>query len=131
MAGGTRSLQALRDFFRDNPEVVGDMWALYGVDVTGPFRVALVLRLLERLAYEPFSLWRAKRLSDDARWFGWGLVNQQLADLVDRASITAKTAGKGATLKDSERSPRPGDEDQKRVVSTRDWKTVAALYGGA
>lgn len=106
------------------------MWALYRIDVTGPFRVGLVMRLLERLAFEPCSLWRAKRLSDDGRWFGWGLANQQLADLVDRGTMTAKTAGKGATLKDSERAPRPGDQAEKRVVSTRDWKAVAALYGG-
>lgn len=106
------------------------MWALYRIDVTSPFRVRLVMRLLERLAFEPCSLWRAKRLSDDGRWFGWGLANQQLADLVDRGTMTAKTAGKGAKLKDSERAPRPGDQAEKRVVSTRDWKAVAALYGG-
>lgn len=105
------------------------MWALYRIDVYGPFRVRLVASLLERLSHEPFSLWRAKHLGDDGRWFGWGLANQQLADLIDRATMTAKTAGKGAKLSAREFAPRPDGSSKKKVISTRDWGAVQAAYG--
>lgn len=109
--------------------MVADMWALYRIDVTQPFRVPLVRSLLERLQNEPYSMWRANSLGGP-EWFGWGIAEVQRADLIDRASMTAKTAGKQAKLKDDEKSPRPSGREEKRVVSTRDWKSVQALYGG-
>lgn len=105
------------------------MFALYGVDVFGPVRVSLLEGLLERLAYEPTSLWRAKQMGG-AEWFGWGAPEMQRADMVDRLSMVAKAQGKAGRLSPSERYPRPVQSERKRVVSTRDWSSVEAMFGG-
>lgn len=111
-------------FFNENPEAAGDMWALYGVDVYGPFRIRLVEALLERLNYEPNSLWRANQLGGP-EWFGWGTAERMMADLIDRASMSAKAGGK---IKPSEVYPRPDPASKTRVVSTKNWGSIEAMF---
>lgn len=106
------------------------MFALFGVDVWGPYRVSLVLALLSRLQHEPRSVMRARSLGGD-EWFGYGLMNAQLANLLDGQTLQTKVtsqATKPVRLKDSERAPRPQPKKTSRTISSRDASSVAAVF---
>ena len=67
---------------------------LYGVDVDEwVWRpdVRLLVGLIERLPYEPRSMYRARSLGDDA-WFGWTTEAALLAEMVDMQAFAAATA---------------------------------------
>jgi hypothetical protein len=86
--------------------------------------------LLERLSYEPWSLYRAKQLGGP-QWFGYSADSERLNALLDGQRLQTKAAsGRGrAYLKDSEMAPRPGTVKASRVVSSKDTAAMAALFG--
>lgn len=83
--------------------------------------------LLERLPYEPWSLCRAKELGSE-KWFGYSADSERLNTLIDGQSLQTKaTSQRKASLKESERAPRPSERADSAVVSTRDAKAAAAV----
>ena len=86
--------------------------------------------LLERLSYEPWSLYRAKQLGGP-QWFGYSADSERLNALIDGQRLQMKAAsGKGrAYLKDDEMAPRPGSVRESAVVSSKDTAAMAALFG--
>lgn len=106
------------------------MWALYRIDVYGDFRVLLVESLLERLAYEPWSTYRANQLGG-MQWFGYSADSERLNAVIDNQALQVKVAsGRGrAYLKDDERAPRPVVGADAAVVSSKDTAAMAALFG--
>jgi hypothetical protein len=107
---------------------------LYRFDVFGVFRSGdfrLVEILLARLSYEPKSLWRAKLLTelpDDGSevgdpdpvvaWFGWGRVEQMVADVYDQLSLnTDVTLKHGTKMRPKVYSPYPRPDVRRKAVS--------------
>ena len=73
---------------------------LYGVDVDEwVWRpdVRLLVGLIERLPYEPRSMYRARSLGDDA-WFGWTTEAALLAEMVDMQAFAAAAAAAAPSL---------------------------------
>lgn len=72
----------------------GDIFALYGIDPVEYLdthdNVDLIFILIERLAYEPMSLYRAEQLGDDS-FIGWSADSNRLADLLDAVHFAAVT----------------------------------------
>ena len=72
----------------------GDIFALYGIDPVEYLdtheNVDLIFILIERLAYEPMSIYRAKQLGDDD-FIGWSSDSNRLADLLDAVHFSAVT----------------------------------------
>ena len=72
----------------------GDIFALYGIDPVEYLdtheNVDLIYILIERLAYEPMSLYRANQLGDEA-FIGWSADSNRLADLLDAVHFAAVT----------------------------------------
>lgn len=77
---------------------------------------------MDRLAYEPRSLWRAKQLAQNppndsdidnpvAQWFGWGKTESLLADIFDGLALNTDVTAKYGSKKRPKLSnpyPRPG-----------------------
>ena len=104
------------------------MWALYRIDVFGPYRVELVDILVRRLGVEPCSLHRAKEHLGGPEWFGYGKTESLLSDLLDRTHLLTKAAAQNkARLKDSERVARPMVRQTPARISSRDVNAVTAL----
>lgn len=102
------------------------MWALYGIDVWGAYRVPLVEALVKRLAVEPRSWWRARQLGGD-QWYGWSITNQQVAAVQDHLLLNTKaTARQRVTIRPSEMAPRP--TPQARPIPTNDEAAVDAAF---
>lgn len=93
----------------------------------GPYRVALVSQLLERLPHEPWSMYRALELGGE-KWFGYSHDSERLSDVLDRLSLLIKsTAVNKASLRDSDMVERPSAGSGAMVVSSQDAEGVAAL----
>lgn len=85
-------------------------------------------QLLERLPYEPWSMYRAKGLGGE-KWFGYSHDSERLSEALDRLALLIKgTAVNKAVLKDSEMMPRPMKGNSGSVVSSTDTAGVAALF---
>lgn len=94
----------------------------------GPYRVALVSQLLERLPHEPWSMYRAAGLGGP-KWFGYSHDSERLSDVLDRLTLMIKaTAVNKATLRDSDMVERPSSGSGAMVVSSKDAESVAALF---
>ena len=94
----------------------------------GPYRVALVSQLLERLPHEPWSMYRAAGLGGP-KWFGYSHDSERLSDVLDRLALMIKaTAVNKATLRDSDMVERPSSGSGAMVVSSKDADGVAALF---
>lgn len=94
----------------------------------GPYRVALVSQLLERLPHEPWSMHRAIELGGE-KWFGYSHDSERLSDVLDRLSLLIKaTAVNKASLRDSDMAERPSTGSGSVVVSSQDAEGVAALF---
>ena len=76
----------LRELLEDNPEWESDLWALYHFDIQEVFKGRASLQkailLIERLAHDPNSHWRAKQLGGPEH-IGWSHETYLLADQVD------------------------------------------------
>ena len=95
---------------------------LYGVDVDEwVWRpdVRLLVGLIERLPYEPRSMYRARSLGDDT-WFGWTTEAALLAEMVDMQAFAAAAAAVNKKARHKRIVARPEVQKQTRVVSTRD-----------
>lgn len=95
---------------------------LYGVDVDEwVWRpdVRLLVGLIERLPYEPRSMYRARSLGDDA-WFGWTTEAALLAEMVDMQAFAAAAAAVNKKARHKRIVARPEVQKQTRVVTTRD-----------
>lgn len=91
--GGRRELRRLLE---ENPDWESDLLALYGFDIwdaiDGRVPVRRAITLLDRLTYEPRSIWRAKQLGgseleDYAPYIGWELTHTMMADLSDQIQL--------------------------------------------
>ena len=115
---------------REHPQVESDLWALYRIDVRERLelgRMDLVLLLIERLRYEPRSLFRASLLGGDD-WFGWGLPESLMASLVDGQGFQTQATAVHKKARFKAIVDRPEVAKKSRVVSTRD-DVGAALRG--
>ena len=95
---------------------------LYGVDVDEwVWRpdVRLLVGLIERLPYEPRSMYQARSLGDDA-WFGWTTEAALLAEMVDMQAFAAAAAAVNKKARHKRIVSRPEVQKQTRVVTTRD-----------
>ena len=88
--GGRRELRRL---LGENPDWESDLLVLYGFDIwdaiDGRVPVRRAFIYLDRLCYEPRSVWRAKQLGgpeleDYAPYIGWDSTHSMLADLSDQ-----------------------------------------------
>lgn len=103
------------------------MWALYRLDVSGPFDERLAETLVERLTSEPWSMYRAELLGGP-EWFGYGLQSELLMQVADELRLQTKvTAQRKGRLKPSETRPRPEPEKPATIVSSSDSEGVAAV----
>lgn len=96
---------------------------------TGDLHV--VQALLDRLALEPHSQWRADNLEDSA-WFGYTPEASKLDALIDELEalrfVTAKAAGAKRVGKPKP-TPRPSQEKIKRQASKpRSLDDVGAFF---
>lgn len=94
--------------------------------------------LIERLSYEPKSLWRAKYLADSPpinkltkaepnhmlEWYGWDTQATVLAGVYDKLDVILdaiiKHGAKNARIKLSNPYPRPGTNSRHVATSTDD-----------
>lgn len=91
--GGRRELRRL---LGENPDWESDLLAIYGFDIwdaiDGRVPVRRAMTLLDRLCYEPRSIWRAKQLGgpeleDYAPYIGWEHTHTMLADMSDQIQL--------------------------------------------
>lgn len=64
-------------------------------------------------------MYRTRHLLGGEQWFGWSVNSAKLSDLADLTRLAAKaTSGNGrASLRESERSPRPSPPKRVRPRS--------------
>lgn len=139
--GGRREL---RRQLEENPEWESDLLALYGFDIwdaiDGRVPVRQALQLIERLGFEPKSIWRAKafggsELKDYQKYFGWDSNSYVLADLIDAVNINTLTlvaSNSDGKAPDFEPYPRPGSADKPEtpVQSLDDFaRGLAGMFG--
>lgn len=92
----------------------------------------MLWQCVQRLPYEPRSLWRAQELGGE-KWFGWDLPTSLLADLIDAVKFqtSATAVNKKARLKDPVERPDPKKkpvEDKPSTVADMRWgDALAAL----
>lgn len=120
---------------------MSDLWALYQYNVfdaldSGDMRLLWIL--INRLSYEPKSLWRAKALAESPavglqqtqerdhviEWFGWDTQASILASVYDKLDIildaVMKHGMKHKRIKLDNPYPRPGSSRQYVARSTDD-----------
>lgn len=130
MDGCTGGRQELRRQLEENPDWEHDLYALYQFDIWEAIRgrasLSLAVSLIQRLKYEPRSVWRAKQLGgpelkDHIRYVGWDANSDILADLFDalnqqtRHQILANTPPeKQKNVPEIEPYPRPGIGEVKQ-----------------
>lgn len=90
----------------------------------------IIEALLDRLAYEPGSMWRAEELLGGREWFGYSLPVQHLAAIVDSITLNSKVSGgvKRPRLKPSDRMTSPEIRKPRNVVSTSN--NLGSLFAG-
>lgn len=91
--GGRRELRRL---LSENPDWESDLLAIYGFDIwdaiDGRVPIRRAITLLDRLLYEPKSIWRAKQLGGSelenyAPYIGWDTTHAMIADLSDQIQM--------------------------------------------
>ena len=119
--------QELRRQLEENPDWEPDLLGLYGFDIWDAIDGRVPLRqatsLIQRLMYEPKSVWRAKQLGgpelkDHIRYFGWDANSDILADVFDAINGNTRTimsivSQDQSKVPDLEPYPRPGLEEVK------------------
>ena len=114
----------------------GDIFALYGIDPVDYLEhhenVDLIYILIERLAYEPMSIYRAKQLGDD-NFIGWSADSNRIADLLDAVHFVAVTGAmqKGTFKNIAQRPEAKNLKKQATRVTTKlhDFaKSLAAQF---
>lgn len=129
----TGGRKELRRQLEENPEWESDLLALYGFDIwdaiDGRVPVRRALQLLDRLSYEPKSLWRAKafggsELDKYSAYLGWDPTTYVIADLIDAVNINTLTViaanSDGKSQPDFEPYPRPGVGKETKPTETLD-----------
>lgn len=135
----------LRRQLKLNPEWESDLLGLYGFDISEVFRgkapISSAWAYLQRLAFEPRSLWRAKQLGS-LEHVGWSEDTYMLANLIDALQVnTVVSANLGGSKAPEMPDPirRPGDETpQERKVEAPvapsledlDIHALARMIGG-
>lgn len=95
-----------------------DFLCLWGLDASTvaydlPYRV--VLGLIDRLMFEPNSMYRAKQLGS-TDWYGFGRTEELLLHVSDGVRDIAKCLGMKYKPDGAEYFPRPGSSEPKNVV---------------
>lgn len=82
--------------------MAGDFWALYGLTedclAVSPCFTRIMSQLLQRVGYEPYSMFRAMQLGSPS-WFGWTLEAEAVASVVEETrgntlTVAAVAGGK-------------------------------------
>lgn len=126
----TGGSQELRRQLEENPDWEADLLVLYGFDIWDAIDGRLPLRraysYIQRLVYEPKSVWRAKQLGgpelkDHINYYGWDANSAILADLYDALNVNTRTmiaqntpAEKQGSIPEITPYPRPGVEEVKK-----------------
>lgn len=126
----TGGSQELRRQLEENPDWEADLLVLYGFDIWDAIDGRLPLRravsYINRLVYEPKSVWRAKQmggseLKDHIQYYGWDANSSILADMFDainqqtRHQIIANTDEKHRDkVPEIDPYPRPGVGEVKQ-----------------
>lgn len=129
--GGRRELRRQLEL---NPDWESDLLALYGFDIwdaiDGRVPIRQAVTLINRLSFEPMSIWRAKEfggpeLESYSRYIGWDANSYILADVVDAVNsntssfIAANSSGNN--VPELKPYPRPGQgEDKPTPVASLD-----------
>lgn len=95
----TGGRKELRRLLGENPDWESDLLAIFGFDIwdaiDGRVPIRRAMAYLDRLCYEPRSVWRAKQLGgselkDYAPYIGWDQTHTMLADLSDQVQYLTK-----------------------------------------
>lgn len=129
MDGNTGGRRELRRQLEENPDWESDLLALYGFDIwdaiDGRVPLRRAITLLDRLAYEPKSVWRAKQLGgpeleDYSRYLNWDTTTYVLADLIDvvreNTAVFVGANSEGHKMPEFDPYPRP---DHQKVQSPK------------
>lgn len=113
--------------------MAGDLYALYRASpeiVWGPAGAVILRQLLDRLASDPRSLWRAKQLGDD-RFVCWDPtleVVTLLSDQVQYLTAVVAAVGSGKRPKKPHPLPRPqARRPRAQRLTDFDWAGLARL----
>lgn len=116
---------------------MGDLWALFHLDLHEQLDrpcIDVLWECMQRLPYEPRSMWRAKELGGE-KWFGWDLPTSMQADLIDAVKFqtSATAVNKRAKLKHPVERPDPKKhkqvEDKPASVADMRWGDALASLG--
>lgn len=124
MDGNTGGRRELRRQLEENPDWESDLLAIYGFDIwdaiDGRVPIRRAITLLDRLTYEPRSIWRAKQLGgpelqDYAPYIGWDQTHAMMADLSDQIQLltNAYQAVNSENHKMAELDPYPRPQTKK------------------
>lgn len=118
--GGRREL---RRQLAENPDWASDLLAIFGFDIWDAIDGRVPCRrawsYLDRLVYEPMSVWRAKQmggpeLKDYIKFIGWDAKAYILADIADAIqmdmNVTLAANSKDHKLPELQPYPRPSDK---------------------
>ena len=126
---------ALRELLTRHSSIPTDLWALYQFDAwealgSDSRRVALLFGLVERLQYEPMSVYRAET-AGNMEFMGWTRQATVLSAIYNVLAARAK----GKSLKKNEMYPVPEVQKKRREPAPRsvkelDWsKMIGDLRG--
>lgn len=138
--GGRREL---RRQLEENPEWESDLLALYRFDIwdaiDGRVPVRQALQLIDRLSFEPKSIWRAKyfggsELKDYGKFYDWNATTYVMADVVDAINHNSAMIASvfGSEAPEVQPYPRPGNEPEAAppTESLADFgNKLAGLFG--
>lgn len=133
MGGKPGGRRKLRELLEENPDWESDLLAIFGFDIwdaiDGRVPVRRALMYLDRLAYEPKSIWRAKQLGgpeleDYTPYIGWDLTHSMLADLNDQVqfliNMTQAINSENHQMAEIDPYPRPNLKKIKKPSQSLD-----------
>lgn len=133
--GGRRELRLQLE---ENPDWAHDLFALYGFDlwdaIEGRVPIRRAYYLLDRLKYEPKSVWRAKQLGgpelkDYSRFLDWDSRCDLMADTIDAVNFSSWVALAINSPQNSQPPlpdpyPRPSDDVKKNAAVKKPEQTL-------
>ena len=138
--GGRREL---RRQLEANPDWESDLLALYRFDIwdaiDGRVPVRQALQLINRLSFEPKSIWRAKyfggsELKEYGKFYDWDATTYVMADVVDAVNANSAMIASvfGGEAPEIELYPRPGSAQapERPKESLADFgNKLAGMFG--
>lgn len=96
--------------------------------------MSILTSMIQRLPYEPRSMWRAKEQLGGPEWYGWSRESAGLADLVDLMDLNTRATAQ-QRAKYQPLAPRPEGKKQTVVkaksVASMNWDSALSIaFGG-